>query len=352
MYAHYVKIMDEDVVFSPMDNIGKYTVIKMIGKGGFGDIYGVQDNTSSQMFAMKVESRRCTNSVLDHEIRILKQLQGSPYYPRIFDIGSMDSCKYYVMELLGPSISKRRKKQPLKRFPLSVSIKIGIEMLKCIKQLHRKGYIHRDIKPSNFLIRPDVVYPICLIDFGLAKSYLESESGVHLDKDKNAKFVGTRKYASINALKGISLSRRDDLYSWFFSLIELITGDIPWQNDASEKERLSKLKRNRMSSSVFQHLPSEMYQIYNLISHLSYEETPDYQEIENILNLILSSTNDNPSNPLISELLSPTEISKISSFMTNSIKSLGSLYDTYFSIPSFATVPEEKEKGCLACNIF
>ena len=75
-------------------------------------------------------------------------------------------------------------------------------------------------------------------------------------------------------------------------------------------------------------------------------------EIENILNLILSSTNDNPSNPLISELLSPTEISKISSFMTNSIKSLGSLYDTYFSIPSFATVPEEKQKGCLACNIF
>ena len=65
--------------------------------------------------------------------------------------------------------------------------------------LHSKHYIHRDLKPENFVIGSleesfDVIH---LIDFGLSKKFIENNS--HVKENNNAGFVGTSRYASLNA---------------------------------------------------------------------------------------------------------------------------------------------------------
>ena len=77
-------------------------------------------------------------------------------------------------------------------------------MVKRIEKVHEERMIHRDIKPDNFLIggteqTKDSVY---IIDFGLAKCYMNSE-GEHIPFKDGINLTGTARYASINTHKGI-----------------------------------------------------------------------------------------------------------------------------------------------------
>lgn len=68
-----------------------------------------------------------------------------------------------------------------------------------------------------------------LIDFGLAKYYLESD-GKHISLAKNKGLIGTARYASISSLKGHEQGRKDDLESIAYTLIYLFKGKLPWIN--------------------------------------------------------------------------------------------------------------------------
>jgi serine/threonine protein kinase len=92
-------------------------------------------------------------------------------------------------------------------------------MLRVIEAIHRRGILDREIKPSNFLIHPSRRFPVALIDYGLSRHFKDRRTG------ERPGFVGTTKYASLNAHKGRELSRRDDLISWFFSMMECVTDD-------------------------------------------------------------------------------------------------------------------------------
>jgi len=84
------------------------------------------------------------------------------------------------------------------------------------------------MKPGNLLIGikdPNVIY---IIDYGLCKKYRSSKTGKHILPKDLKKFVGTLKYASSNVVKGKESSRRDDLISLGFVLIQLYRRNLPW----------------------------------------------------------------------------------------------------------------------------
>ncbi|OHT06496.1 CK1 family protein kinase [Tritrichomonas foetus] len=195
--------------------IDKYEVEACVGRGGFGDIYGVKVADSNKILALKLEPVEGKSNLLK-EIEFLKRLQDSLNFPIYYDDGVTDQYRYLVMELLGPSLSSTRREMKHCHFSLSTTLRIGIKMLRCLEQVHKHGIIHCDVKPGNFLLRPDCLHSLVLVDFGLAQFYIHHKTGKHKKFKIYNGFNGTMKYASLNSMNESSLSRRDDLYSWFY----------------------------------------------------------------------------------------------------------------------------------------
>ena len=90
---------------------------------------------------------------------------------------------------------------------------IAIQIIERLEYLHSKYLIHRDIKPANLLIGNDDPYIIYLIDYGLCKKYRSNRTGKHVKFSIRKYYNGTSTFASLNAFKGIEVSRRDDFES-------------------------------------------------------------------------------------------------------------------------------------------
>jgi casein kinase 1 len=84
--------------------------------------------------------------------------------------------------------------------------------------------VHRDLKPENILTgRDKEKNTIYLVDFGISK-YYRDEKGQHIEFNENKPFIGTTRYASIAAHKGVELGRKDDLESLAYVLIYMAKG--------------------------------------------------------------------------------------------------------------------------------
>jgi serine/threonine protein kinase len=102
-------------------------------------------------------------------------------------------------------------------------------MLSRLEYCHSKQFLHRDVKPDNFLLgrneKSDYVY---IIDYGLAKKYIEPKTGYHIPMKQGKGLTGTSRYTSINIHLGIESSRRDDIEGLLYVLIYLFHGKLPW----------------------------------------------------------------------------------------------------------------------------
>ncbi|EAY10098.1 CK1 family protein kinase [Trichomonas vaginalis G3] len=257
--------------------VNKYEITKHIGRGGYGDIYNVRD-LNKNVYAMKTEYLSAKRKALLSEMYFLEKLQGSDFFPKLIEKGKTEKFYYCIMELLGPSLSKMRRCLPDSHYKTYSVLRLSSEMLKCIQEFHNCGFVHRDIKPSNFLIRANRDHPICLIDFGLSAFFINPKTGKHIDFDPNCGYVGTCRYASLNSHLGFSLSRRDDLMSWFYSVIELAEGHVPWPG-SKDMELSEKLKTLMSAQDLCKSLPPEFIEIYKTIQSLQFDETPPYDHI-------------------------------------------------------------------------
>lgn len=156
-----------------------------------------------------------------------------------------------------------------------------------IWDVHNRFIIHRDIKPENFLIQNKKLH---LIDFGLAKRYLDEQNN-HIPRLENKEFRGTLRYASTNMHLGVENSRRDDLESLAYVLIYLAKGKLPWQGlkvEASERSSaIGKMKMKTQLMVLCHGLPEEFVGFMRSVRNLGYAEEPDYVGYMNLFGGIL-----------------------------------------------------------------
>lgn len=99
-----------------------------------------------------------------------------------------------------------------------------LKMLQSIENTHKAGVLHRDVKPGNF-VRGRAGQPdsedLYLVDFGLAKDHISAEGEVYPPRS-TTEFRGTLPYASLAAHFKKELGRKDDLWSFFFSMLEML----------------------------------------------------------------------------------------------------------------------------------
>ncbi|KAH0795834.1 CK1 family protein kinase [Histomonas meleagridis] len=267
-------------VFEPLTVIDGYVILKRIGKGGFGDVYLVED-PKNQQFALKTEYLNAEKKGMDNELKIYRQLKGCKYVPQIYASGSNDVCKYFVMDLLGPSISSCRLTQRGRRFMLRNTLFLAEKTLFAIRRIHLKGIIHRDIKASNFIIRPYAKNPLYLLDYGISRNIIDPKTKKILPNE-GGRFVGTAKYASPNALSKQQLSYRDDLYSWYYMISEFANGRLPWSK-VKDRDELYEIKIRIDPSKVRGELPYQFSEVYKMIQQYEYEDFPDYKEIYGLI---------------------------------------------------------------------
>ncbi|MCP9264902.1 Tau-tubulin kinase 1 [Dirofilaria immitis] len=120
----------------------------------------------------------------------------------------------------------------MERFTLPTSVKLCIQCLEGIEDLHNIGFIHRDVKPSNFAMgrKPSVMRTVFMLDFGLARQYCtfdEKGNSKLREPRKTAPFRGTIRYCSINVHCGDEQGRHDDLWSLLYMTAEMILGTLP-----------------------------------------------------------------------------------------------------------------------------
>lgn len=155
-------------------------------------------------------------------------MQGGIGIPKIYHYENNAYFNSLVMEKLGPSLEDLFKSCN-KKFSLETTIKLGINILSRLEFIHDRNIIHRDIKPDCFLfgenLKSSTIY---LIDFGLAKFYRNPISKNHIPYEKNQTLIGNIMYASLNSLKGITKSRRDDIESLGYMLVYFLKGSLPW----------------------------------------------------------------------------------------------------------------------------
>ncbi|OHT14447.1 CK1 family protein kinase [Tritrichomonas foetus] len=268
-----------------------------IGRGAFGEIYSAIDTKTGILWALKTESLRAKRKTLYFEYQILTQVQSSPYFPRLGFYGRTENFAFFSMEALGPSLTAILRHFNKLQFNMSTSIRTVYHILKCIESFHSLGFVHRDIKPGNILTREGSEHPLCLIDFGLSKVYVNPETGQHLPQRRHVGFRGTRAFASRNAHLSRDLSRRDDLISWFYLAYEFIVAPLPWRH-ISDRNQILTCKDNFDVESLCAPVAPELYDIWKHISSLEFADAPNYSLIYHKVMEIAKSHEVNFDEPL------------------------------------------------------
>ncbi|KJH45966.1 hypothetical protein DICVIV_07967 [Dictyocaulus viviparus] len=245
----------------------------------------------SKLVAVKTE--KYSKSMLHVEVGVLKAAKAAKakHFCELIDYGSnKPDYVYMVMTLLFKDLHKLRSEMPDRRFSMSTSIRLSMQAMKAIEELHKLGYISRDIKPGNFAPGQQCNKQskiIFLYDFGLSRKYMDKNGNI-IPARKDVGWRGTTRYGSLTAHQRQDLGRRDDLESWFYMIVEMARGTLPWRL-VTERSAVCAAKQAARAAGRTQFLyetPKQYDQILTTIDSYTFESQPDYERIYKTLDEI------------------------------------------------------------------
>lgn len=234
----------------PLEQIGPYRLIDVIGEGGMGIVYRAEQTAPIRRdVALKLIRRGLdTDRVVarfDSERQALARMD-HPGIARVLDAGaSAGGRPYFVMELVhGLPITEFCDRE---RLEIRERLALVIAVCQAIQHAHQKGIVHRDLKPSNILVaRQDGVPAPKVIDFGIAKA-IEDPLIEHSLLTREGQFIGTPDYMSPEqaGVLDVGVDTRTDVYALGVLLYELLSGRRPHQFDKRTQEEVQKILRHQ-----------------------------------------------------------------------------------------------------------
>jgi len=157
-----------------------YTFVRLLGSGGFSDVFLYEQKLPKRRVAVKVllteEMVGANRAAFVAEANLMAQLSAHPYIVTIYhaDVAS-DDRPYFVMEYCsGPSLAERYKQET---FQVADALRTGVRLSSAVATAHSAGILHRDIKPANVLGN-DYGWP-ALTDFGISSAVDDDLLPVH-----------------------------------------------------------------------------------------------------------------------------------------------------------------------------
>ena len=214
----------------PGDHLGVYTIVQLLGSGGFGEVWRARDERLARDVAIKVLLPRFSTDTervrrFADEARAAGALNHSNILT-VHDVGEHHGVPYLVSECLeGQSLRQRLESGPL---PLDEVVAIALGIARGLSAAHARGIVHRDLKPENAFLRSDGVPKI--LDFGLAKLQLPiDDQTTAASHTMTGVIVGTAGYMAPEQVKGEPVDGRADLFALGVMLYEMLGGRHPFK---------------------------------------------------------------------------------------------------------------------------
>jgi serine/threonine protein kinase len=257
----------------------KYEVKKKCGKTATIDIYeGISKEHNKNPVIIKVENKSQEKLYLEAEAYNLFTFKGFGI-PELIKLGKRNNNIILIEQKLGHSLSELFTENK-KKFSLNEICLIGIQCIERLQWIHSKNYVYRNIKPENFVIGIDDPHVIYLQNFYLCEKYKSSKTNQHAKLKYTKEIVGTERYGSINALRGLRQGRKDDLESLCYMLIYFFLGKLPWQgikasNEISKMEMLLDEKK-KFKIENYKQIPKDFCNLFKYVKSLKFEQEPKY----------------------------------------------------------------------------
>ncbi len=210
--------------------LGRYEIIKEIGKGAMGTVYLGRDPKINREVAIKTMALSQEfegDELQDVKDRFFREAEtaGMLNHPNIvamYDAGEEHDLAYIAMEYLdGTDLAPYTKKGKL--LPQMATLKIVGKVAEALHYASQQHVVHRDIKPANIMLLKNKVVKVT--DFGIARITASS-------KTKTGVVLGTPSYMSPEQLSGKHVDGRSDIFSLGVMLYELLVGKRPFKGDS------------------------------------------------------------------------------------------------------------------------
>ena len=210
---------------STPEQLGKYKIVRPVGKGAMGVVYEGFDTIIERTVAIKTirTDELDPSEAEEHSRRFLIEAKAAgklnhPNIVAIYDYGKEQNLAYIVMEYVHGKELKAYFDAG-HHFDTGEILRIMSQLLGALEMAHANGVVHRDIKPANIFLTDKG--SVKLGDFGIAR--IDSTHKTHAGT-----ILGTPSYMSPEQIKGESVDQRSDLYSTGVILYQFLTGEKPF----------------------------------------------------------------------------------------------------------------------------
>lgn len=208
------------------DKIGRYEVLRELGRGGMATVYLARDPAFRRRVAVKVLPPGFAHTPefrarFEREAQVIAALE-HPYIVPVYDFGEDPETgqPFLVMRYMpGGTLVDRIAGRPMS---LAHVVPIIQRLAEALEEAHSQSIIHRDLKPANVMF--DARDQAFLSDFGLAKMFDNNSTAITLTG-----VMGTPAYMSPEQALGEDLDGRSDVYALGVVLYEMLTGRQPYE---------------------------------------------------------------------------------------------------------------------------
>ncbi|HET8732871.1 MAG TPA: serine/threonine-protein kinase, partial [Anaeromyxobacteraceae bacterium] len=233
LLADLSRTRDAATVPSPRvgDRLGRFLLVREIGRGGFGLVYEAEDTELRRRVALKVlrPGRGGTSAPAEwmrREAEAAAQIR-HPAVVTLHDAGAWEGGTYLVYELLaGETLAARLAAGEL---PGIEARRILRDVARALAHVHAAGVVHRDLKPENVFLEHDGT--VKLLDLGLAQ--VAGAAGVA---------AGSPPYGAPEQWRGEPVDARADVHAWGVLAHRVLTGRLPGESREEEAARRGSLR--------------------------------------------------------------------------------------------------------------
>jgi serine/threonine-protein kinase len=222
---------------------GRYRLIAPVGAGASATVYVATDVQLQRRVAVKVLHPLLANdAAFLKRFRAEAQAAAALAHPNIMavydwgqDVDGGSLTPFLVLEFLGGG-SLRAMLDRGRQLTPSQALLVGLEAARGLDYAHRRGFVHRDIKPANLLFGED--RRLRIADFGLARAIAEAAW-----TEPDGVVLGTARYASPEQARGLAVDGKADVYSLTLTLIEAVTGQVPFAADTTVATLMNRIDK-------------------------------------------------------------------------------------------------------------